>query len=190
MVEEGWPETDLRTTVLRSPHAHIAKDGSKYLAIPFRHGAPGSSGRNVGRPMPKPIHNVARYLAATQTASGLGGQPSRQQAGDRLGLASSHMNRSARNILESKEKPWHTTSIYTGMIRKVSSYGKGAKGKAVMQSSYQTFRTISSNVRNAPEHWRHPGIEARELAVKVQTFVGSIAGQVFQDAVRGSGRRR
>lgn len=189
MVEEGWPETDLRTTVLRSPKAHTAKDGSKYLAVPFRHGAPGTSGRNVGNPMPKPIHNVARHLAATQTTSALSDLTgSRKSWGGRLGPDSSHMNRSARKILESKEKSWHSTSIYTGMIRKVASYGKTRTGKVVTQSSYQTFRMISSRVRNAPQHWQHPGIEARQFAVKVQDFVRSIAGQVFQDSTKG--RRR
>lgn len=190
MVEEGWPPTDLRSTVLKSPHAHVSKDGSKYLAIPFRHGVPGSGGRNVGNPMPKPIHNVARHLAASQTTSALRELTgSRRDFGGRLGLHSSHMNKKAHAILESKEKDWHSTSIYTGMIRKVSSYGKTAKGKVTIQSSYQTFRTISSKVRNAPEHWQHPGIQARQLAVKVQDFVRSIAGQVIFDAT-SSGRRR
>lgn len=190
MVENGWPETDLRKTVLTSPHARTAKDGSKYLAVPFRHGTPGTGGRNVGNPMPKPIHNVARHLTSTQTAAALREMAGRKQWGGRLGLDSPHMNRKARDILSKKEKEWHSTSIYSGMIRKVASYGKTAKGAPVMQSSYQTFRTISSRVRNAPEHWLHPGIEARNFAGEVQKFVRSIAGQVFRDAVGGGRRRR
>lgn len=179
MVEQGWPQTDLRETVLTSPKAKTAAKGHRYLAVPFRHGTPGTKGSNVGPAMPKPIHNVAKTLAATMTAPG---RPGMTVKGERL-HAGMPMGRQARQILETKIRPWHTTSIYTGMIRKVATYGERAGGGPVMQASYQTFRTISDAVKRDSRHWVHPGIKARHLAEKVQAFVGRVATKVVSDAM-------
>jgi hypothetical protein len=181
MVEEGWPQTDLRTTLLRSPKAKTSKAGHKYMSIPFRHGTPGTSGRNVGRAMPRPIHNVAKHLGATHSpARRLGLQGPRQPALH----AGMKMSRKAKTILESKEKKWHSSSIYTGMIRKVAEYRNPDTGETSMQSSYQTFRTISENVKVDPNHWLHPGIKARRIIPRVQRTVRTIASKVFADAIK------
>lgn len=177
MVEEGWPQTDLRTTVLKSPHAKTAKAGHKYMAVPFRHGTPGTSGRNVGRPMPKPIHNVAKHLSPTMTSP-----YGHKMKGSQLHPAMP-MSQKARKILGTKEREWHSTSIYAGMIRKVGVYGKSAAGP-VMQSSYQTFRTISEAVKNDPRHWIHPGIRARRIIPRVQKLILKIAPKVIADATK------
>lgn len=172
MVEQGWPMHDLRQTVLRSSKAKTSKAGHKYMSIPFRHGGPGSGGRNVGRPMPKPIHNVARRLQASHAPTDAGHK--RLSLNMRMGIG-------ARKILESKAKTWHSTSIYTGMIRKVSTYST-QKGKTVQQSSYQTFRTISENTSSGPQHWIHPGIKARNLVSKVQNTIRDISSKIIADA--------
>lgn len=177
MIESGWPQTDLRTTILKSPRAKTSQDGHKYMAIPFRHGTPGTSGRNVGRPMPKPIHNVARHLAPT-----MAGSQGQRAMGERL-HAGMKMGQRARTILQTKERSWHSGSIYTGMIRKVEVYGRSSGG-VTTQSSYQTFRTISENVRRDARHWIHPGIKARRIIPRVQKLVAEIAPKVLADATK------
>ncbi len=201
MVEQGWPATDLRETVLNGPHVKTSKDGYKYQSIPFRHGTPGTGKRNVGAPMPKPIHNVAKLLAPTMTGmGGLGsgkGQsilspaglvanrltPGALSGGMGLGTVGQRTVTKVTKLLNAKSKEWHTTSIYTGMIRKVAAYGVNKAGAAVMQSSYMTFRTISNKPGSDPRSWMHPGIKARNIAKRVQTFIAETASKIIQDAV-------
>lgn len=177
MVEQGWPETDLRTTVLRSPKAKTNKKGGKYLAVPFRHGVPGSSGANVGAPMPKPIYQAAKNLQGVNS-------PVQRLAGTRLTLDTPGLPKKAADILGTKQKEWHTTSIYMGMIKKVAMYGATQSGQAVKQATYSTFRTISSSVKNDPRSWLHPGIKKRGLAKKVEKYVREVLPKIFADAVK------
>jgi hypothetical protein len=48
-----------------------------------------------------------------------------------------------------------------------------------MQSTYTTFRTISSAVKTDPQHWLHPGIDARAFAPKVSKYIKEIAAGIF-----------
>lgn len=165
MVENGWPGGDLRKTVIGGPGTKTAKDGSRYVTVPFRHGTPGTGGRNVGRPMPKPIHNAAKALAATLSAPGRG-----TSYGGRLDIGGPTVGKAADRILRSKEKPWHWGSIYRGMIREEKTY------EGATQNQYITFRRISTNVKRGAAHWFHPGIRAVQLVLQVQAYVDKIVG--------------
>lgn len=142
MIENGWDGGDMRKWLLASPKAHTAKDGSKYLAIPFRHGTPGTSGRNVGAVMPPEIARAAKRLAPTTThvQETSQGRISSTAWGGRLNPTNKFLRQDTRATLNRLKQPWHTTSIYTGMIRRVTTYPSGAKSAA-----YQTFRTISTH---------------------------------------------
>lgn len=176
MVEQGWAPHDLRATVLRSPKAKTSKEGHKYMAIPFRHGTPGTTGRNVGREMPKAIHKVARHLAPHMAVGGVTVKGQRLQVGGK-------MSKAAKAILTKKERSWHSASIYLGMIRKAETQGTKGTARAAT-TGYSTFRTISENVRKAEQHWMHPGIRARRIATKVQRHIREIANSVVIDAIR------
>ena len=58
-IEEGSPEFDMKTVLPKSKKARMAKDGTLYLIIPFRHGNPNATGLN---PMPKAVYKMARQL--------------------------------------------------------------------------------------------------------------------------------
>jgi len=182
MVEHGVSAFDLRTTLLGTgaKNAKTAKDGSRYNTVPFGHGTPGSSGRNVGRPMPQSIHTIARKLSPTLTRPEGGAT----RWGDRLRLGMP-MSSAARAILQTKEKSWHWGSTYLGMVRQQKTYAKAT------QSSYTTFRRISSKVSSGENHWMHPGIRARELAPRVQREIGPIVKSLLgaTTAPRGSRAR-
>lgn len=64
MLEKGWPGGDLRETLAHSgaPRAKLSNEGFWYNTIPFRHGTPGTGGRNVGKPMSKKVYSVASQL--------------------------------------------------------------------------------------------------------------------------------
>jgi hypothetical protein len=180
MVEEGWAGGDMRDWMLKSPKAKQGKEGP-YLVVPFRHGTPGTTGRNVGAVMPGPIHEAAKKLIPQLSRPG---KPVSTQAGvttvhgQRLhpGLP---MRQAARKILERKEKPWHSTSIYMGMIRKAQPTKRG-----LQTSGYQTFRTISRHSSEPGKHWVHPGIKARHIADKVRKHIDTLANQIVEGATR------
>lgn len=187
MIEVGWPETDLRLTLLGpgAKNAKTAADGSRYNTVPFRHGTPGTGGRNVGKPMPKSIFEAAKRLAPTLSRPGK--IESRGGAvvayGQRLD-PSQPMSSAARRILRTKMKPWHATSIYMGMIRQQKTYAKAT------QSQYTTFRRISTNVRRAKAHWLHPGISARRFFPQAQAEVWRVVNATLSSAILPRGGKR
>lgn len=164
LIENGMSAFDLRTTLLGpgAKNAKTAKDGSRYNTVPFGHGSPGSGGRNVGRPMPQSIHTIAKKLTPTLSRPEGG-----TQWGGRIHLGM-RMSSAARSILTTKEKPWHWGSTYLGMVKQQKTYASAT------QTKYTTFRRISSNTRRAKEHWLHPGIRARNLALRVQREMAPI----------------
>lgn len=175
MIENGWEGGDMRTTLLGpGSKAKTAKDGSRYNTVPFRHGAPGSSGRNTGKPMPRPIHSVAKHLAPTLSRPGgiskVGGR--HVAYGERLHAGMS-MSKQARKILTRKERPHHHSPIHKGMIREEKTY------EGATQSQYTTFRRISSRVMRG---WIHPGITPRRIGDKVRRFVGKVQSDLVKKA--------
>ena len=181
MVEQGIDGFDLRDTLLKGPNVKYGKNGP-YNTVPFRHGTPGSGGRNVGIPMPAPIHNAAQKLMPTLSRPGAPIGTSGGQTviyGQRLhpGLP---MQAKARAILQGKQQPWHATSVYMGMIRK----GKEIAGGKIQTTGYTTFRRISRYSSNKEKHWMHPGIKARNLARDVQSHLESIASDIVISATR------
>lgn len=187
MVEDGWEAHDLRATVI--PHAKTrreSREGYGYVAIPFRHGTPGTTGGNVGRPMPSAIHKVAKHLAATRTEYGPGKQPIApvHAPGERRLHAAAdlpHMTRRAKKLLIEKAKPWHSSSLYEGMIREEKTYTKA------VQSQYFTFRTITENplAHIDARKWFHPGIKARRLAVKTLRHMQRVIPALVEENLRG-----
>lgn len=186
MVENGWPATDLRLTLLGpgAKNAKTGKDGSRYNTVPFRHGTPGSSGRNVGRQMPKSIHAVAKTLAPTLSRPGKieGRGGATTVYGQRLNEGMP-MSSAARKLLTTKMKPWHAMSIFKGMIREEKTYGSAT------QSKYTTFRRISTNVRRGKEHWLHPGIKAHSFFPKAQREIERVARDTLAAALAPKGTR-
>lgn len=188
MVEKGWPATDLRQTVIPNARTRkISKDGHAYVHVPFRHGTPGSSGKNVGRPMPAEIHRIAKHLAPHRSEHGMGSfkAPEASQTASRLRPGMSHVglkkvSEEAQKLLTARAKPWHAASLYSGMVRQEKTYSKAT------QSQYKTWRTISNNpdTRKDPRSWHHPGIEARSLIGEVQQRMAESLSQIMPALTR------
>jgi hypothetical protein len=187
MIEHGWPGGDMRDWMLSGPGVKQGLHGP-YRDIQFGHGAPGTSGRNVGPPVPKGLHSPMAKLKPTLSRPGKrvgshGGIPT--VWGERL-HPGRPMKDAARAILNRTEKPHHATSIYTAMVRH-GQHEMNAKGESVIKTShYSTYRRISRHkpkgVRAAS--WMHGGIEARNLAKEVQAHVKAIAAGVVIQATR------
>jgi len=181
MIENGWPGGDMRGWMLKSPKAKTAADGSRYLAVPFRHGTPGTGGRNVGNAMPPEIYRVAKNLAPTlsvATTHSAGRMTRHTSWGGRLSPHQRGLRKDTKETLNRLLQPWHKTSIYTSMVKRVTHYPSGASS-----TTYQTFRTISSKPPDDPRSWMHGGIVARNLGPKVQVELSSLLSRAVWKAI-------
>jgi hypothetical protein len=182
-VEQGIDAWDLRLTLLNA-NARESKDGHRYRPIPFRHGTAGTQGE-AGTPMGtrygpqgamsrafaregvmgggeaasmgRAVHRAAKKLRGGQSL----GDPTRVKMGRSM-------------VQVPRLAPWHKTDLYAGMKRVEKTYGKAT------QAHYMTFRTISS--RNTTG-WIHPGIEARNLAERVEAHVEELVSGVIKQAL-------
>ena len=155
-IEEGSPEYDMKKSLATAPKARTAKDGSKYLIIPFRHGIPGTRGMPA---MPKAVYKLAKAMSFSHHLGVVGSRLSATghqvplfgyQWGDRLGKG-----------LAPKSKPWHVTDPYAGMVRfKDATKAKTAAG-------YITFRVMSE--KSSARSWirpAQPGLFPLETAME------------------------
>lgn len=188
MVEQGWPSTDLRETVIPNARTRkVSKEGHAFVHVPFRHGTPGSSGKNTGRPMPAEIHRVAKHLAPHRSEHGMGSfkGPESQHRASVLRPGMSHVvlkkvSAEAQKILGTKARPWHSSSIYSGMVRQEKTYSKAT------QSQYRTWRTITTNpdAQTDDRKWMHPGIQARHLIREVQAGLAESLSRILPSLTR------
>jgi len=191
MIENGWRGGDMRDWMLKGPKSKVAADGSRYLTVPFRHGTPGTTGRNVGAVMPKPIYNAAKKLDATRSRAkkleGPGTLASRSTKdtridkihGKRLEPTMRGISKQVSTMLKTKRQDWHTTSIWTGMQRDSKQYES-----ADQTSGYTTFRRISTKSRD-PRSWHHPGITGKRFAPQVQKRIELFAPIIMRQIIEG-----
>jgi hypothetical protein len=155
---------------------YAKKGGGYYRPIPFAHTGPksvGATGTPIGRPflkqggnaqsvekMAKRIFDAAKKLSPT---TGMPGQ--KITYGGRLPAG-----------MAPKLQPHHKTDIYAGMIRQQKTYKKAT------QSTYTTFRTISTGSRG----WIRAATKGRKFAQRTAEEVkNSIAPGVFKQILGG-----
>lgn len=204
-IENGMDPYDMRDTLLSSKSRlrRVNAKGQRYGHVPFRHSTP-TSGGAVGVPMGR------AYGPTGAESRGLGGKMGADAAKDmgkaiyaiakRLKATRSHTTTSSRSGGSISETAWggrlkagdlapklaehHTASIFEGMVRVRHAYATG------QGTQYMTWRTISES---NPEGWRHPGIEARNIARDVESWIHEkgprIAANVLAQALKaGAGR--
>lgn len=144
-----------------------------YNTVPFRHGTPGVTGRNfteVGNQYlahsdisrrfahtvmtedevirrRESVYSVMKQLDDTPNVSEVDNRPDRLPPG-----------------LFPLLRQQHTVDIFAGMQKSSAAYDK------TIGSHYVTFRRIST-LDSAEDRWKHPGIEARNFAPRVQEFL-------------------
>lgn len=189
MIERGWPGGDMKPFLLAGRNARPTKDGGRMNVVPFRHGTPGTSGRNfpeMGSAYQK------RFVLRPGGDSGVTGHLTREAAkklgrkihekAQELGATTKHPEGETewgdrlKPGLAPVLRPHHKTDIYAGMVRKERTYKKAT------QPTYVTFRTVSDN--SDPQAFVHPGIEARHLFDEAATYVQRLAAELIDDAMR------
>jgi hypothetical protein len=172
-IEKGTKERDMKAMLPTAKKARMAKDGSLYLIIPFRHGTQGAVGL---KPMPLRVQQMAQEMKRSRVTgnfmekSGTGFMVQRNtyKWGGKLGSGAL-----AANGLSFKEQ-----NRYQGMVK------FGLKG----HSSYITFRVMSQKssgwiIPARPGLW--PAKTAAEVAYK--DLKGSLSEALLEDLLRLAG---
>lgn len=160
-IEEGTPERDMKLSLATAPKARAAKDGSKYLIIPFRHGSNGEGKGTRGfAPMPKAVYKLAKAMSFSHH---LGQNGTRLSAtGHNVPLYAYQWGDSLKAGMAAKSKPWHVTDLYDGMYRFKDAGTKGKKS-----AGYITFRVMSQ--KSDARAWirpAQPGLHPLDTAMK------------------------
>lgn len=159
-VESGWAGGNMVGWLVSGRSGRSGRNG-KYATIRFRHNKAGASGMS-GTPMGSSEHKlggmsrqaaalIGRAIgsAAKKTLTNNAATPHSPHQSARL---SSHTaaKLGAKTLRGRAATKSHTTSVYTGMTKRVDSAG----------TSYETFRRVSVHVSGK---WIHPGIKAHNF---------------------------
>lgn len=160
MIEMGWDGGSMKEGLLNGPKARTAKDGTRYNVIPFRHGTPGTTGKNfkaMGSQFVKALgrHEAAR-LGERVYAEAKALKP-RERLRPRAG---------GTPILRST----HETDLYSSM-EKIGS------------SQYMTWRTVSS--MSHPDSWVHPGLAPAKFFDEAARHASAVAPIMLKEALGG-----
>ena len=162
MLENGSPAYDMRQTVLSSPKAKTSKAGFKFMAIPFRHGTPGSAGL-AGKPMGQPYAKTTSFGDSLAFSGGMDPKAARRAGREIYNAAKSGQPIKTGDAGLGRLRERHASGLYEGMKRVKEPTGGG---------QYMTFRMISTNpdsIRSdaGGQSWTHPGIKARQIFMHV-----------------------
>lgn len=165
LIEKGYGPYDMKPSLLKSPKAHIGKNGERYINIPFRHNVPGAGA--TGAPMPQNIYNQASKLDFSMIT---GRNPWGRFTyiwGGRLGA--SNQGKQIKPQVGGMTAPYEWKSgPYSGMVRMKDA----ATGKS---GGYLTFRRVSE--KSDPNSWWHPGTQPKPVT---QAVIEAAEPQVLQ----------
>jgi hypothetical protein len=167
-IEEGIkPNMDMLDGLLKSPKAKTAKDGSRYIVVPFEH----KKGATQQTPAQNTLTNTIksemkkRKIPYGKLEMGADGKPKtgllhsfdimKQPVKTAPGAGSGHGPIGA-------VKQGATGIPHLQGVRVYQSNVKDAKGKESVKKSIMTFRIASSKMKGQGR-WVHPGLEAKKF---------------------------
>lgn len=161
-LEEGLPEHEMLDNLLKSPKAKLAKDGSKYLVVPFQHNKGATQQTSAARDL---TTTIKQELKKRQIPYGSIERDDKGKA--KTGLLHSF------DIMKEPTKTKEGAGMGHGPMGQVRQGNTGIpflQGVRVYQKNtnsgvkrgIMTFRVASSKHRGSGK-WVHPGIEPRKF---------------------------
>jgi len=170
-IESGRPARDLKKMLDTSLKTRVAKDGSRYLIIPFRHTTPGNNAHSQS--MSPQVYQQAKMLSLS-TITGHGRRLS--------GTGAWSLKTQSPATVRQRKYNWgdrlmgdNVPKNQQGMVRMNTATGEGKKS-----SAFLTFRVMSEKSRGwivAPQPGQH-------IAQKVAQDMQPKADLVIQEAVK------
>lgn len=166
-IEEGQPEHNMLDNLLKSKKARTAKDGSKFVAVPFQHNKGPTQQTKAAQDLTATIKRELqqRKIAYNKIETDAAGRP-------KLGLL--HKFDIKNMPLKTVEGPGqghgpigavrqgNTGIPFLAGIRIYQKQIKDGMGRSKVSRSIMTFRVASSKHYGSGK-WEHPGTDARRL---------------------------
>lgn len=180
-IELGRPARDLKAMLNTSLKVRTAKDGTRYLYIPFRHSTPGHDA--IGTSMPSHVYEMASKLKSSSVT----GQTTRVSGTGAYDMRSRKQLTVNRNVYQwggrlpagmMGPNPKGKTDHFAGMYRFNTSTPGGSKS-----SSFMTFRTMSEKSSG----WIAPAQPGLHLAENIANEIAPLAERAFTEAVKRGG---
>lgn len=185
-LEEGLPEHEMLDNLLKSPKAKLAKDGSKYLVVPFQHNKGPTQQTSAARDLTTTIKQELKkrqipYGTIERDASGkaktgllhsfdIMHEPTKTSEGPGMGHGPIGAVRQGNTAIP--------------FLQGVRVYQKNTS--AGVKKGIMTFRVASSKHRGSGK-WVHPGIEPRKFFDETAEWAMSIWPKIADDIMRAFG---
>lgn len=152
-IEDGQQAHSMLPALLSSPKAKVAKDGSRYIVVPFKHNKPPTKQPLFAQQVTKELRSKLRRIGVPY------GKMETDQHGRPL-LGKLH----SFNFGGPKRPQW-TSPVLDG-VRIYQKMVKDRRGKDTVQRDIMTFRVASS--KHFGLKWEHPGLPGEKFLVQVQ----------------------
>lgn len=161
-IEEGASPYDMKPYLLNSSKVKIAKDGTRYLSVPFKWATTSAKGTGFANKMTRSVYDEVRRE----------GSVSNKTAQSKKIISRPTIYDSAGSVVFNEYK--HKTSTVSG----IKKYPQGSR------SSYYSFRTVSE--KSDPDSFIHKGFQARNffdqtlLEMNIEELASNIFSQEMQ----------
>jgi len=200
-IEDGMPQHEMIDDLIKSKKAKTAKDGSRYLIVPFEHNPKDKKGHNKGPASLSPeavdLQNAIKKSLKKQGTS-WDKIETDEKGNPKLGKIRQF---NVQTPLKTKEGPGQgrgpvgqprqgTTGIpHLNGVTVYQKAMKDKKGNTKTVKSIMTFRIASSKQKGSGK-WMYPGIEGRALLQKtydwaVEQLEREVIPRIMDDIVRG-----
>lgn len=152
-IEDGQDAHSMLPALLSSPKAKVAKDGSRYIVVPFKHNKGPTKQPLFAQQVTKELRSKLRKIGVPYSK-----METDHQGRPRLGKLHSF------NFGGPKRPHW-TSPVLDG-VRIYQKMVKDKRGRDVVQRDIMTFRVASS--KHFGLKWEYPGIPGEKFLVQVQ----------------------
>lgn len=176
-IDDGRPARDMKKVLNTSLKVRQAKDGSRYLIIPFRHSTPGNDAH--GPSMPDSVYELARQLTPSRVV-GMGRRLSGTGAMDIR--TRNPITVAQRKYVWGGSLPAPVTMPKRGAApnRYVGMYRFDTSSGAQKSSAYITFRVMSEKSHG----WVIPAKPGLQIVKGVTDRLQPLAEKAFGEAVK------
>lgn len=186
-IEEGLPEHEMIDNLLKSPKAKIAKDGSKYLVVPFKHNKGPTQQTQAARDL---TATVKQELKRREIPYGSIERDSKGKAKEGLLHSFDIMKDPVKTHQGPGQGHGPIGAVRQGntgipFLQSVRVYQKNMKGGGV-QRGIMTFRVASSKHRGSGK-WVHPGLEPRKFMDETAEWSLKIWEQMVPEILKAFG---
>ena len=171
-IEDGMPPHEMIDDLTSGPKARVAKDGSRYNIIPFKHNKPPQHTSRAQMKIQEIVKEELTKRGLNKVIKASSGQPIFGKVAslkDELTGEGMPTNKFGRPILAG-------LTIYQKPI-------KTSTGKIMVQRDIMTFR-VASTKQKGTGMWHHPGLKAANIFEEVEKEIDKMWDEMLKEILK------